>query len=573
MEGVAMKRWALALGLVSALLGGSPAQAVEPDAPEEIVSRSDAIFLALQDRIANRGKELGADKVELLALGAYYGKNSATLLWVDENGPTERVALLRKTFADAEEWGLNAADYGLAEADQLRGRTGPSADVLANVELRTSLAAILYARHAQSGRVDPTSLDAEFLDLKPSRPDPLAVIKGVADADDRLQEFLEGFHPEHEQFKLLKRKLADLRGRGPARDAVKIPSGPQLKPGVSHPQVALLRQRLSVPTGDGEVMSDGPAEEYFDETLAEAVRDFQERSGLPGKGVVNTATRDALNKGVSVASAATAIVNMERWRWEPRDLGARYIYVNIPEFMVRVLDNGRLVHEERVVAGTPKNRTPVFSDEMEYVVFNPYWNVPESILLKEILPAARRNPDFFSRNNLEVVWLGTRTVDPYQVDWQEVNPQKVSLRQPPGPSNALGQIKFLFPNRHAVYMHDTPTKNLFNNPVRAYSHGCMRVRNPVKFAEVLLGEQGWSPTKVRNALDTTEDFQVTLDRKVPVHVMYFTMWMDKQGGVRDLGDIYEYDAPLKAALKLSAPPKVRPKVQRDFDAGENGLGN
>jgi murein L,D-transpeptidase YcbB/YkuD len=264
---------------------------------------------------------------------------------------------------------------------------------------------------------------------------------------------------------------------------------------------------------------------------------------------------------------------MERWRWEPRDLGNRHLYVNLPEFLLRLTDGGKVVYEERIVIGKPQNRTPAFSDEMEHVVFNPYWNVPESILLKEMLPVARRNPEFFARNQLEVVWQGRRTVDPYMVDWENVNPQKVSVRQVPGPSNALGVVKFLFPNKHAVYMHDTPTKNLFNQSVRAYSHGCMRVRNPIKFAEVLLAEQGWSPAKVRSAIETTEDFQVTLDRKIPVHIMYFTLWMDKSGRLQEFVDIYDYDAPLKVAMKLEGSLKSKGKPKPDVDPRENGLGN
>jgi murein L,D-transpeptidase YcbB/YkuD len=320
------------------------------------------------------------------------------------------------------------------------------------------------------------------------------------------------------------------------------------------------------------VLSDGPPEEYYDSSLADAVAAFQESSGLPGKGVVNAATRAALNKSVSTAGPAQILINMERWRWEPRELGTRHIYVNIPEFLLRLMDGGRLVHEERIVVGTPKNRTPAFSDEMEYVVFNPYWNVPESILLKEMLPVARRNPEFFARNQLEVVWQGRRVVDPYMVDWEEVNPQKVLVRQVPGPSNALGVVKFLFPNKHSVYMHDTPSKNLFNQSVRAYSHGCMRVRNPVKFAEVLLGDQGWSPAKVRSAIETTEDYQVTLDRKLPVHIMYFTLWADRSGRLQEFGDVYDYDDRLKVAMKLEAAPKPRRK-QQEFEPRENGLGN
>jgi murein L,D-transpeptidase YcbB/YkuD len=567
-----MTRWGMVLGLGSALLLGGPAQAAEPDGPDELISRTDAVYVSIQEKLASKSRELGADKGEQVALTAYYSNRGAGLLWVTETGLTPRAVLLRKLFAQADEWGLNSADYKVADGDGLKRASGQPAEWLAEAELRTSLAAILYSRHAQAGRIEPTSLDEEFLDLKPARPDPLAVMKGLANAGDQLGSFLEGFHPQTEQFRILKQRLADIRGRGPQKDAIRIPNGPQLKPGISHPQVALLRQRLAVPTSS-DVMSDGPSEEFYDDSLAEAVRDFQTRSGLPGKGIVNAATRDALNKGVKAADASNILVNMERWRWEPREFGNRYIVVNIPEYLVRVIDNGRLVHEERIVTGSPQHRTPVFSDEMEYVVFNPYWNVPESILLKEILPAVRRNPEFFQRNNLEVVWQGRQTVDPYMVDWEAVNPAKVSLRQPPGPSNALGQIKFLFPNKHAVYMHDTPTKKLFNENTRAFSHGCMRVRNPVRFAEILLGEQGWSPAKVRQALDTTEDYQVTLDRKVPVHIMYFTLWGDRSGNLKEFGDVYDYDDKLKLALKLQSPPKTIHKQPKTVDPGENGMGN
>jgi murein L,D-transpeptidase YcbB/YkuD len=567
-----MTRWGMVLGLGSALLLGGPAQAAEPDGPDELISRTDAVYVSIQEKLASKSRELGADKGEQVALTAYYSNRGAGLLWVTETGLTPRAVLLRKLFAQADEWGLNSADYKVADGDGLKRASGQPAEWLAEAELRTSLAAILYSRHAQAGRIEPTSLDEEFLDLKPARPDPLAVMKGLANAGDQLGSFLEGFHPQTEQFRILKQRLADIRGRGPQKDAIRIPNGPQLKPGISHPQVALLRQRLAVPTSS-DVMSDSPSEEFYDDSLAEAVRDFQTRSGLPGKGIVNAATRDALNKGVKAADASNILVNMERWRWEPREFGNRYIVVNIPEYLVRVIDNGRLVHEERIVTGSPQHRTPVFSDEMEYVVFNPYWNVPESILLKEILPAVRRNPEFFQRNNLEVVWQGRQTVDPYMVDWEAVNPAKVSLRQPPGPSNALGQIKFLFPNKHAVYMHDTPTKKLFNENTRAFSHGCMRVRNPVRFAEILLGEQGWSPAKVRQALDTTEDYQVTLDRKVPVHIMYFTLWGDRSGNLKEFGDVYDYDDKLKLALKLQSPPKAIHKQPKTVDPGENGMGN
>lgn len=566
-------RLSIVLGLGAALLWAPGARAVEPDAPDALISRPDAIAITIQDKLAARSKELRLDRLEQIALTAFYGGRGRRFLWVEEDGLTPRVEKLRKVLARADDWGLSAADYATARAEEFKRHSGYPADWLAEAELRTSLVAILYARNAQTGRLDPTAIDPEFLDKKPARPDPLAVMKGLADAGDRLDGFLEGFHPPHEQFRLLKQKLAELRSRGAAPQPVTIPEGPSLSPGASHPQVAVLRQRLAVPSANG-VISDGPPEEYYDDSLAQAVREFQKQAGLPSKGVVNAATRAALNKAGRSADASEILANMERWRWEPRELGSRYIYVNVPEFMFRIIDGGRIVHEERVVTGTPKNKTPIFNDEMEYVVFNPYWNVPESILMNELLPQARRNPEMIYRNRLEVVWQGRRTVDPYMVDWYNVDPQKISLRQVPGPSNALGVVKFLFPNRHAVYMHDTPTKKLFNERVRAFSHGCVRVRNPVRFAEILLAEQGWSPARVRQAIESgADDYQVTLERKVPVHIMYFTAWVDRDGRMQQFDDIYGHDERVKVALKLTPAPKPKRPATQSFDSGENGMGN
>jgi murein L,D-transpeptidase YcbB/YkuD len=240
--------------------------------------------------------------------------------------------------------------------------------------------------------------------------------------------------------------------------------------------------------------------------------------------------------------------------------------------MFRIMRGGQVIHEDRIVTGSPKHKTPVFADEMETVVFNPYWNVPKSILVNEIIPAARNNPDYLYRNNMEVVWLGRRTVDPYMVDWHEVNPDKLTLRQTPGPGNALGEVKFLFPNKHAVYMHDTPTKHLFNRPVRAYSHGCMRVRNPLEFARVLLSEQGWSESRIRNTLASAQDQHVKLENKVPVYISYFTAWVDKDGKLQSFRDIYGHDSSVRVALKLDSSKQIAATAE-EFEVGEQGLQN
>ncbi|MEJ2118398.1 MAG: L,D-transpeptidase family protein, partial [Alphaproteobacteria bacterium] len=319
-------------------------------------------------------------------------------------------------------------------------------------------------------------------------------------------------------------------------------------------------------------------EEYYDDDLAEAVRAFQESQGLGTDGIVGGNTRAVLNQaasdddGVPYVKKSTIIANMERWRWEARDFGKRHIIVNIPEFVFRLVEDGKIIHKERIVAGSRKHPTPIFTDEMVTVVFNPYWNVPKSILTKEILPAIRRDPSFIDRNRLEVVSGGRGADDFFFFDWMDVDPDKLRLRQIPGAGNALGNVKFLFPNKHSVYMHDTPTKHLFKKRVRAFSHGCMRVRNPLKFAEVLLADQGWSAKRVRNAVGAQNDYEIPLKRKVAVHIMYFTLWADKDGKIRHFSDIYGHDKRTKTALHLERARKAE-VAENDEDAGEHGLGN
>ena len=580
----------LALGL--AALAAPGVQAAEPDGPQQLIRRMDAVYITVLDRLSTKGKKsLGLDKAGEKGLADYYSDRGNTLVWVTDSGLNDRVKMLRTVIGRAGEWGLNAGDYAPADGKGFSSNSGYPATWLAEAELKTAIAAVTYARHAQTGRFEPSSVN-ENLDKHPEHPDPAAVLKGILAAGERVPAYLEGFNPQNEQFKALKRMLAEggSRPAEPQGNVVSLPDGPSLGPGTSHPHIAILHERLSVqPMRNAP--GDGPAEEYYDERLADAVRAFQKRRGLAARGIVNAATREALNAGAgssggSTATAttgagkidtATIIANMERWRWEARDLGTRHIRVNIPEFIFYVMDRGKVIHTERIVSGAKEHPTPIFTDEMETVIFNPYWNVPESILVKELLPAIRRDPGFLDRNKLEVVWQGRKpVVDTFWgggggIDWEYVDQRKVALRQTPGAGNALGVVKFAFPNKHSVYMHDTPTKHLFEKQVRAYSHGCMRVRNPLKFAEVLLADQGWNAGKINATLEVAHDQQVQLHRKVPIHIMYFTLWVGDDGRVQRYGDIYGHDLRVKVALRLEKAPKV--SADDRMDAGERGLGN
>ena len=248
-------------------------------------------------------------------------------------------------------------------------------------------------------------------------------------------------------------------------------------------------------------------------------------------------------------SETKLIANMEEWRWMPEDLGKYYVMVNIPEFKVRVISNDEVIHEERIVSGRPDAQSPIFSELMRTVVIQPRWNVPDSIKIKEILPGLRAGGDPLRRQGLTLEYNG-RKIDPYNVDWYKTDIRNFNVYQPPGGGNALGVVKFLFPNKHSVYLHDTPSKSLFNESVRAFSHGCMRVRNPVKLAELVLNkDKGWDKTTVDDLVAKgPEENEVSLDQPIPVHVVYFTAWVADDGEVQTFDDVYGHEKRITLAL-------------------------
>jgi murein L,D-transpeptidase YcbB/YkuD len=333
-----------------------------------------------------------------------------------------------------------------------------------------------------------------------------------------------------------------------------------LKLGVEHEQVALLRKRLEVPA------TDGAKETMFDGEVEQAVRRFQEERGYRPDGLVGPGTRRVLNgeqqRSSSPSKTRLILLNMERWRWLPNDLGSFYVTVNIPEFTLRVMEEGKPAFTTRVVVGKPDKQTPIFSNEMQEIVFNPYWNVPNSIKMEELLPSIRGGGDWFfggggggwdtsvfARNGLRVA-LGTKEVDPSMLDWNRIDIRSLNVYQPPGPDNVLGTVKFLFPNKHDVYMHDTTQKNLFAKTVRAESHGCMRVQNPDQLATTLLNkDQGWTAQKVASTIESgAEDQHVGLKQKIPVYITYFTLKVNDDGTFATYSDIYGHDARMASAL-------------------------
>ena len=266
-------------------------------------------------------------------------------------------------------------------------------------------------------------------------------------------------------------------------------------------------------------------------------------------------------------SARRLLVNMEQWRWMPESLGDFYVWVNVPEFLIRVVKGDKIVHTERVVVGKGDTQTPIFSDEMEQVIFHPFWGIPDSIKQADILPTLLRgSTKMMERYNLRIQ-SGGKDIEPLSVDWTQTDIRKFHVYQPPGDTNLLGVVKFRFPNKHDVYMHDTPQKHLFNATVRAYSHGCMRVRDPQKLAELLLAEdQGWPAGRVATVVSSNQpNNQINLKRKIATHMTYFTVWVEDDGKLKTFADIYNHESKIALGLEGKAHliPREKGPVQAD----------
>ncbi len=479
-------------------------------------------------------------KRDAAGVSAFYAARDYHPVWIDggELGAVAGHVVARLAAAAAD--GLNPADYALpALALGSAGLTTP--DRLAEADVELSLAVARFARHAYSGRLEPSAISG-YIDITPTPPDSFEVLAKVSSSADPAAA-LSDYNPTHSQFVRLRAALADIRAAAAAAVAqVTVPDGAALKLGVSEERVALLRTRLAIATP-----SDDPT--LFDEVVRDAVIAFQAAHGLTADGVVGRNTLAAMN-GQGANREGEIVANMERWRWLPHDLGRFHVQVNIPEFMLTVRKDGEVAFTTRVVVGKTTTQTPIFYDEIELVVVNPYWNVPQSIIAGEMMPQLRSNPgavggyEVFARVNGQ-----TQRVDPWAVNWNDVSPRSVSIRQPPGAGNALGTVKFLFPNSHDVYLHDTPSKSLFQRDVRAFSHGCVRVQNPWDFAAALLQEEAnINVASLERLVGNGRESGQRLDHHVPVYLTYFTASVDDAGELQLKNDLYGHSAKVRAAL-------------------------
>jgi murein L,D-transpeptidase YcbB/YkuD len=462
----------------------------------------------------------------------FYGARHFEPLWLTEDADGEvtfssKAQRIIEVFEAAELEGFRPSDY-LTDA--------------------FSAAVVRYAQDAYGGRVSPRDVYSTWT-LQPKRIDEATLLVQLAESD-APQDILLDLSPKHREFVQLKAALAKFYDGSVIDAAVTIPEGLMLRSGMQDERVPLLRQRLDVPEPEIPETAGAEAEAniIYDEALVEAVKAFQESLGLTVDGITGPATVAALNGG-SATTKEDIVANMERWRWAPDELGDFHVAVNIPEFRLTVMNKGQPHYTTRVVVGTARHQTPVFSDEIEHIVVNPYWNVPASIATNEIAPRLVSNPWYLDGQNMELLY-GGKLVNAAAVDWTTTSIRNFRIRQRPGTGNALGRIKFLFPNQHDVYLHDTPSKSLFQRSFRAYSHGCIRVHNPMEFADALLAFEPQLTAASLEGMFGSKERWVNLEAHIPVHISYYTLRVDEDGTIRSYGDVYGHNQRLIEMLEL-----------------------
>jgi murein L,D-transpeptidase YcbB/YkuD len=493
-----------------------------------------------------------------LTLPQFYELRSFRPAWSSEGTPTAPARILSALLSDAASEGLRPDDYHTARLsailETLDAAASPATpSLLVDLDLLLTDAFLVYASHLLAGRVDPETFDREWVARRRARD-----IRSVLDSaleTGRVQEALDQLRPQATAYRRLRDVLARYRWMADAGGWRPVPGGPALRKDNSGERVGRLSDRLKA-TGDLDPARE-ENRESFDDVLEQAVKTFQLRHGLDDDGVVGPSTLAALN--VPVEQRIEQIeLNLERWRWLPQSLGERHLLVNIPEFMLHVFEGETTVLDMRVVIGREARRTPVFSDAVRYIVLNPFWEIPNSIATRDILPLARKDPGYLERQRIRLLtgWgEGHREVEPASVNWRSVSSARFPyrLRQDPGPQNALGRIKFMFPNKFNVYLHDTNARELFDEPERGFSSGCIRVERPVDLAEYLLKDsKEWTRETILAALETARDRPVYLPSPVPVHILYWTAWTGEDGSVRFRRDLYGRDERLREALRAFA---------------------
>lgn len=527
----------------------------------------------LDDKIKAQGLSCRGEMIcgmQMLPLA--YRSRQYLPFWIDGSLRLEAAEALAEAIGRAGEDGLVPSDYHLAAIHDLLAEICERLSVnelipvdwWADLDLVLSDAFLIYGSHLAAGRVDPETLYTDWR-IDPRTLKLLPFLVQAASTGD-VERALNQLRPTHGGYANLRNALVRLHALAAAGGWPVLALQPMLRPGDRGSAVYALRCRLDVSDDVDPSATADPS--VFDATLVAAVNRFQRRHGLKADGIVGPDTYARLN--VSVQRRIRQVgLNLERWRWLPHHLGNRYIIVNTADFTLNAIDNGRLALTMRVVVGRPARRSPVFSAKMGHLVINPYWNVPTTIAVEDILPKVQKDVAHLNRQGIRVFrsWNAVAPeVDPATVNWQAYHADRFpfGLRQDPGPQNALGRIKFMFPNEFAVYLHDTPDRALFEQVQRDLSSGCIRVEAPVALADfVLAGDDRWTSETLQEVIEIGETKTIRIDHPIPVHLLYMTAWTDESGSLQFRGDIYGLDDGLARALTRRRPRKLPGFVRQE----------
>ncbi|MEJ2696964.1 MAG: L,D-transpeptidase family protein [Candidatus Sulfobium sp.] len=494
----------------------------------------------------------------LETLEVFYGKRNYEPAWFGRNSFSDAEEMIKAVRGSGND-GLIPEHYHLRMIEDLLGRAYNikekenfvDPEILVDLDILLTDSFFTLAHHLSTGSVNPVTLEPEwsfFPDMD------LPGILAHALEEHTVGQTLQGLAPQTRQYAALRKALVRYREMAAKDDQPPIPDGRLLKKGMRSPRVAEIRERLAF-LGDLNLHTETDGT-LFDGGLKQAVERFQERHGLKADGIAGPSTLGELNVPMG-DRVKQLLVNLERMRWNNGGRGDRYLIVNIARFELDVVEHDHVVLSMKVVVGKPFLDTPVFTGKMTYLVLNPAWNIPVSIASKEILPKVKKDPGYLKKEHITILrgWGGKEEViDPRTIDWSSVTARKADFRfrQEPGPLNPLGRVKFMFPNKFNVYLHDTPARNLFSQNVRTFSHGCIRIEKPLELAEYLMkGDPHWTKEDITAALKDGETEDVRLPGPVTVYLVYVTAWVDEDGSAEFRNDIYGRDADLYSAITMN----------------------
>ena len=505
------------------------------------------IKAAVDQTKSSAGEKIdNTELVETEIISQFYAQRQFRPAWIK----SVQIDDLTKAIEDVAADGLLPDDYHRKAirslTDQFNSKTTPDPQLLARRDLLLTDALILLGHHLQVGKVDPVQLDSNWnISQREWSREPAALVQKAIDSGS-IYQFFSDLRPRDEYYSYLKATLAQYRSIRDDGGWQPIPKGATLKVGMESERVDLLRKRL-IATNDLVSTPEGQTRR-FDEGLREAVKTFQVRRGLKPDGIVGKNTIRALN--VSDETIIDQIrVNLERIRWVMGEDLDEFMFVNIPAFEVRYVRKEKIRWSARVQVGRPYRQTPIFKSKMTRIEFNPTWTISPTILSKVILPAVKKDPNYLKSSNIQIIDKNGNTIAADKINWSQQSGRNFpyQFRQQPGPDNALGRVKFMFPNKHAVYMHDTPAKNLFKQEARAFSSGCIRVERPFELARILLGK-GWDDARVQQIINSGKTRIVNLRRPIPVIIFYLTALPEKDEEFHALKDVYNRDQAVLKAL-------------------------